>query len=190
RRRADPGAACIAEHDLPGRGSGHRGGRHRDSHCGRAQLSGAWGPAADPGVGGDAQPGARLPPQRLVDGDLPGPCDHAGGHQPEPLRRLAARSARPAAAHVNPPAVVQDIERLAGRFSGVLGVWSHSLTSGEMVEWNAQDVFPAASANTLPILHEVYQQAGEERFRLTDTRTVAAADVVPGSGVLKDLTTG
>jgi len=89
---------------------------------------------------------------------------------------------------VNPPAVVQDIERLAGRFSGVLGVWSHSLTSGEMVEWNAQNVFPAASAIKLPILYEVYRQAGEERFRLTDTRTVEAADVVPGSGVLKDLT--
>ena len=91
---------------------------------------------------------------------------------------------------MNPPAVVQDIERLAGRFSGVLGVWSHSLTSGEMVEWNAQDVFPAASAIKLPILYEVYRQAGEERFRLTDTRTVEAADVVPGSGVLKDLTPG
>src|SRR5207245_3267713 len=141
-------------------------------------------------AGGAARPGARLPPQRLVDGQLPGPCDHAGGHQPEPRLRLAARSARPAAAHVNPPAVVQDIERLAGRFSGVLGVWSHSLTSGEMVEWNAQDVFPAASAIKLPILYEVYRQAGEGRYQLTDTRTVEAADIVPGSGVLKDLTPG
>lgn len=91
---------------------------------------------------------------------------------------------------MSPSAVVQDIQRAAAGFSGVLGVWSHSLTSGETVEWNAQDVFPAASAIKVPILYVVYRQAGEGRFRLSDTRTVEAGDVVPGSGVLKDLTPG
>ncbi len=86
--------------------------------------------------------------------------------------------------------VLQGIQRLAPQFSGVLGVWSHSLVSGETIEWNAEDVFPSASTIKLPILYEVYRQAADKRFRLTDTRTVAATDVVPGSGVLKDLTPG
>jgi len=88
------------------------------------------------------------------------------------------------------PPVLQSIQRLAGQFSGVLGVWSHSLASGETIEWNAEDVFPSASTIKLPILYEVYRQATGNRFHLTDTRTVQAADVVPGSGILKDLTPG
>ena len=88
------------------------------------------------------------------------------------------------------PAVVQDIERLASQFSGVLGVWCHSLTTRETIEWNAQDVFPSASSIKLPILYEVYRQAVEGRYRLTDTHSVQNTDVVGGSGILKDLTPG
>jgi len=91
---------------------------------------------------------------------------------------------------VNTTSVTAEIQRLAEGFSGVLGVWSHSFTSGETLEWNAGEAFPAASAIKLPILYEVYRQAGEGRFRLADTRSVQAADVVPGSGILKDLTPG
>jgi len=86
--------------------------------------------------------------------------------------------------------VVDAITRLAGRFSGVLGVWAESLTTGETISWNAHEVFPSASAIKLPILYEVYRQADAGRFHLTDRLTVRAEDVVPGSGVLKDLTPG
>lgn len=85
---------------------------------------------------------------------------------------------------------VDGIARLARPFSGVLGVWAASLTTDETISWKAQEVFPSASAIKLPILYEVYRQAGEGRFHLTDHRTVRAEDVVPGSGVLKDLTPG
>ncbi|HVH31551.1 MAG TPA: serine hydrolase [bacterium] len=88
------------------------------------------------------------------------------------------------------PPVLPGIQRLAAQFSGVLGVWSHSLVNGETIEWNAEDVFPSASTIKLPILYEVYRQAGERRFRLTDTRTVDTPDVVQGSGILKELTPG
>lgn len=91
---------------------------------------------------------------------------------------------------MNPSVIVPELQRLAAGFSGVLGVWCRSLTSGDTVAWNAEDVFPAASAIKLPILYEVYRQAGEGRFQLTDTRTVEAAEIVPGSGILKDLTPG
>ncbi len=58
------------------------------------------------------------------------------------------------------------------------------------IQWNAQEVFPAASTIKLPILYEVYRQAGEGRFRLTDPVTATADDVVAGSGILKELTPG
>lgn len=88
------------------------------------------------------------------------------------------------------PPVLQGIQRLAAQFSGVLGVWSQSLVGGETIEWNAEDGFPSASSIKLPILYEVYRQSGDKRFHLTDTRTVEATDVVPGSGILKELTPG
>ena len=82
------------------------------------------------------------------------------------------------------------IGRRAAEFSGTLGVWAHALTTGETIEWNARDVFPSASAIKLPILYEVFRQAGEGRLRLPDTYAVDGDDVVPGSGILKDLTPG
>jgi beta-lactamase class A len=82
------------------------------------------------------------------------------------------------------------IRQLAGGFSGVLGVWAQALPSGETIQWNTQEVFPAASTIKLPILYEVYRQVGEGRFRLTDPVTATADDVVGGSGILKELTPG
>jgi beta-lactamase class A len=88
------------------------------------------------------------------------------------------------------PTSLEGIQRLAAGFSGVFGVWAHALASGETIQWNAQEVFPAASTIKLPILYEVYRQASEGRFRLTDTLTATAEEIVGGSGVLKDLTPG
>lgn len=85
---------------------------------------------------------------------------------------------------------VETIGQLAAGFSGTLGVWAHSLTSGETIEWNAQEAFPAASTIKLPILYEVYRRADEGRLRLTETLAVQAEAVVGGSGILKELTPG
>ncbi|MDR7434535.1 MAG: serine hydrolase [Armatimonadota bacterium] len=82
------------------------------------------------------------------------------------------------------------IRRLAARFSGELGVWAHCLDTGESVEWNAYEIFPAASAIKLGILYEVYHQVFQGLVRLDDMLTVQAEDLVPGSGILKDLTPG
>ncbi len=86
--------------------------------------------------------------------------------------------------------VLDEIRTLAAGFSGVLGVWAQSLDTGEMLEWNPDESFPAASAIKIPILVEVFRQAGEGRFGLLDPRTLRDEDVVPGSGILKDLTPG
>ena len=87
-------------------------------------------------------------------------------------------------------AVIDEIRTLVAGFSGVLGVWTQSLNTGETIEWNSRDSFPTASAIKVPILCEVFRQAGEGRFGLSDPLTVRAEDVVPGSGILKDLTPG
>jgi beta-lactamase class A len=86
--------------------------------------------------------------------------------------------------------IVESIRRRASGFSGTLGVWARPLAGGQTVEWNAHDVFPSASTIKLPVLYEVFKQAGEGRIRLGDRLTVRADDVVPGSGILKDLTPG
>jgi beta-lactamase class A len=85
---------------------------------------------------------------------------------------------------------LEAIRGLAAGFSGTLGVWARSLDSGQTLAWNADQVFPAASAIKLPILYEVFRQAGDGRFDLGDVRVLRADDVVGGSGVLKDLTPG
>jgi beta-lactamase class A len=86
--------------------------------------------------------------------------------------------------------VVEQVRLMARGFSGMLGVWAHSLDTGETIEWNAAEVFPAASTIKLPILYEVFHQAADGRLRLADTATLRAEDIVPGSGVLKDLMPG
>jgi beta-lactamase class A len=91
---------------------------------------------------------------------------------------------------VSAEVLVAAIGRRAAAFSGAFGVWAHSLTARETVEWNAREVFPSASAIKLPILYEVFRQAGEGRIRLADGRRVEAGEIVPGSGILKDLTPG
>jgi beta-lactamase class A len=85
---------------------------------------------------------------------------------------------------------LDEIEHLAQSFSGVLGVWARSLDTGQTVERQGTESFPAASTIKLPILYEVFRQAADGRFALTDPLTLRAEDVVPGSGVLKDLTPG
>jgi beta-lactamase class A len=86
--------------------------------------------------------------------------------------------------------IYSEIEALSGKFSGKLGLWAHALDTGETVAINADTSFPSASTIKLPVLYEVYRQAGEGRFSLSDRLTVKADDLVPGSGVLKDLGDG
>lgn len=86
--------------------------------------------------------------------------------------------------------IVAAIRRRASGFSGTLGVWARAVTGYETIEWNAHDVFPSASTIKLPVLYEVFRQAGEGRIRLGDTLVARDEDVVPGSGILKDLTPG
>lgn len=87
--------------------------------------------------------------------------------------------------------VMAELAALATGFSGTTGVWARDLTSGEAVSFGAADEsFPSASTIKLAIFYELFRQAGEGRVDLDAFWPLTAADQVPGSGVLKDLTPG
>lgn len=70
---------------------------------------------------------------------------------------------------------------------GAMGLAVVDLTSGERFSINETLVFPQGSAIKIPIMMEVYRQALEGKFNLTDKLTVDKAHQVGGSGVLKEL---
>jgi beta-lactamase class A len=86
--------------------------------------------------------------------------------------------------------VLDEIRSLADGFSGVLGLWARSLDTGETIEWNSRESYPAASTIKLPILVELFQQVEAGRISLSDQVTLRSEVVVNGSGILKDLSPG
>jgi beta-lactamase class A len=76
---------------------------------------------------------------------------------------------------------LQAVESVAAAFSKhAQRVGSKSLDTGETLDYRAQESFPPASTIKVPILYEVFRQAGEGRFSLTDSLTLQADDVVGG----------
>ena len=82
------------------------------------------------------------------------------------------------------------LREIAARSRGALGYCAVDLTSGERFALNEQSVFPQASAIKIAILMEVYKQAGEGKFKLTDKRRIEKSDKTGGSGVLIELGDG
>jgi beta-lactamase class A len=82
------------------------------------------------------------------------------------------------------------LREIAGRSRGALGLRAVDLTSHEHFAINEHNLFPQASAIKIPILMEIYKQAGEGRFSLNDTRRIEKRDKTPGSGVLSELGDG
>ena len=64
------------------------------------------------------------------------------------------------------------------------GLMAVDLTTGDSFSINQDIVFAQASAIKIPILLEVYKQARENKFALTDTRPLLLANTVAGSGIL------
>ncbi len=83
-----------------------------------------------------------------------------------------------------------ELQRTVNLLEGVAGVAVVDLTDGEKFFSNADLVFTQASAIKIPILLEVYKQANEGKFKLTDTKTIQKADKVAGSGILSALGDG
>lgn len=81
----------------------------------------------------------------------------------------------------------QQLSDIFSNSPAVTGLVAIDLTNGDKLAFNENVVFPQASAIKIPILLEVYKQAHQGKFKLTDTRTIKSANVVGGTGIIKDL---
>ena len=86
-----------------------------------------------------------------------------------------------------------EVKTIARTFRGVLGVSAVDLSGGasrEVVAVNADLRFPTASTIKTAVMIEAYHQAAEGRLTFETPLTLHKADVVGGSGVLRDLHDG
>ena len=101
---------------------------------------------------------------------------------------------------IAPPADAQDtslallrektlerLEQAVDSAGGIVGLAAVDLTDGHSFAINDTFVFPQASAIKIPIMMEIYRQAHEGRFSLTERKPVAVEDQVGGSGSLQFL---
>lgn len=79
------------------------------------------------------------------------------------------------------------LQDLAGKSRGVMGYCVLDLTDGTRMALNENLIFPQASAIKIAILMEVYKQAEDGKFKLSDVRTIRKEDKAGGSGILNDL---
>lgn len=77
-------------------------------------------------------------------------------------------------------------DNIARSLDGVLGVYCIDLTDGRTWSWNGNAVFAQASSIKIPILVELFRQAGQGRVQLSSRLTLTAADAVGGSGSLSE----
>ncbi len=84
----------------------------------------------------------------------------------------------------------KEVREIASRVDGVLGVTILDPATGDRFSIHGDVVFTQASAIKLPILVELMRQVDAGEQDLDALVTLAASDVVPGSGVLQQLTPG
>ncbi len=82
----------------------------------------------------------------------------------------------------------KEVLDIASRVDGVLGVTILDPKTGDRVTVNGGVVFTQASAIKLPVLVELMRQVDAGRLNLDEVVTLKASDIVPGSGVLQQLT--
>ncbi len=78
-----------------------------------------------------------------------------------------------------------EIEKIANSHDGVMGVAIKDLISGEEILLNEQLTFPTGSSIKIPILIELYRQAAEGKYQLSEQRWVERQDKTGGSGVIQ-----
>jgi beta-lactamase class A len=86
--------------------------------------------------------------------------------------------------------LVERIREAAEVFDGVLGVSVRHLGTGEEASVNGDELFPTASVFKVPVLVELYRQVDSGRMDLDEKIFLLEKDMVPGSGILKELSEG
>lgn len=89
-----------------------------------------------------------------------------------------------------PPRLAERVQAVEREFSGVVALWCHDLTRRRTFGLRATQRFDPASTIKLFILRELYRQRDAGLLQLDERLTMGRYDVVPGSGVLRDLTPG
>lgn len=79
------------------------------------------------------------------------------------------------------------LQSIADRSDAVVGFAVKDLRTGEQFLTNEKEIFPTASSIKIFILTEVYRQASEGKFKLTDVKPLSSSARVSGSGVLSML---
>ena len=78
----------------------------------------------------------------------------------------------------------KDLQTIIASSGSLTGMMAVDLSSGELIGINENLIFTQASAIKIPILMEVYKQAHEKKFELTDIRPLLPSNTVAGSGIL------
>jgi len=85
---------------------------------------------------------------------------------------------------------LRKIHDIANSFSGDIGVIAKPVNQTALISLNDTEVFPTASCIKIPILVELCSQALEKKISLQKKIILQPEDLVPGTGVLKDLEPG
>ncbi|MDP2415167.1 serine hydrolase [Daejeonella sp.] len=78
----------------------------------------------------------------------------------------------------------KDLQTIMATSPSLSGLMAVDLSSGESIGINENIIFTQASAIKIPILMEVYKQAHEKKFALSDIRQLLPSNTVAGSGIL------
>lgn len=81
--------------------------------------------------------------------------------------------------------LLERVRAIESDIGGVLGFAAIDLTTGRVIQHNADAVFPQASSIKIPIMMQVFEQARAGAFKLTDPVTVQPKESVAGSGHLR-----
>ena len=78
----------------------------------------------------------------------------------------------------------QDLQKIIDSSPSLTGLMAIDLVTGESIGIQENLIFTQASAIKIPILMEVYKQAHEKKFQLSDIIPLLPSNTVAGSGIL------
>jgi beta-lactamase class A len=84
----------------------------------------------------------------------------------------------------------EDFRAVDRGLDGVMGLAVKDLTSGETFFIHGDEIMPQASSIKIAVLADLYLQAQQGKFKLTDEYVVRTEDLVSGSDIILGLTPG
>ncbi len=107
---------------------------------------------------------------------------------------LALAAAPALAQPVAPPSPLQRLEasllRITRSANATWGIYVKCLETGEEIALDADRQMDTMSTIKIPLMVEAFELIKAGRFRLTDRYTLKQEDVLPGTGILKDMDPG